>query len=55
MMDNKGEIIVAKGLGKIADVTFAIVPELASKVMQRTGAADFLAEQAKINAERGAK
>jgi short-subunit dehydrogenase len=50
--DNKGEIIVTKGLGKIADVTFAAMPEIAAKVMKRTGASGFLEEQARINAEK---
>lgn len=50
--NNKGKIIVTKGLARIADVTFAAVPETAAKVMRRTGAAGFLDEQAKINAER---
>jgi short-subunit dehydrogenase len=47
---NKGEIIVTKGLGKIGDWTFAIAPELSASVMRRTGVADYLSEQAKINA-----
>ena len=53
--ENKGETIVTKGLGKIADVTFAAVPEFAAKVMKRVGGAKFLQEQAKINAEKSAK
>ncbi len=52
---NKGEIVVTKGLGKIADVTFAAAPEFAAKMMKRVGGAKFLADQAKINAERSAK
>lgn len=50
--DNKGETLVTKGLGKIADVTFAAAPELAAKMMRRVGGVSFLAEQARINAER---
>jgi short-subunit dehydrogenase len=50
--NNKGEIIVTKGLGKIADVTFAAMPEIAAKVMKRTGASGFLEEQARINAQK---
>jgi short-subunit dehydrogenase len=50
--NNKGEIIVTKGLGKIADVTFAMMPEFSAKIMRRTGAAAFLEEQAKLNAEK---
>jgi short-subunit dehydrogenase len=50
---NKGKVVVTKGLGKIADVTFAAMPEVAASMMRRTGAAGFLEEQAKINAERG--
>jgi short-subunit dehydrogenase len=50
---NKGKIIVTRGLGKLADVTFAAMPEFAASMMRRTGAAGFLEEQAKINAERG--
>jgi len=50
--DNKGDIIVAKGLAKVADVTFAMMPEISAKVMKRTGAAAFLEEQAKINEEK---
>lgn len=50
--NNKGKVIVTKGLGKIADVTFAMAPEFAAKTMRRTGAAGFLEEQAKINAEK---
>jgi len=49
---NKGEILVAKGLAKIADVTFAMMPEISAKVMKRTGATGFLEEQARINAEK---
>ncbi len=52
VQSNKGEIIVTKGLGKIADVTFAMMPEIAAKVMKRTGASGFLEEQARINAEK---
>jgi short-subunit dehydrogenase len=52
---NKGEIVVTKGLGKIADVTFAAAPEFAAKIMKRVGGAKFLADQAKINAEKSAK
>jgi len=52
VLQNKGEIIVTKGLGKIADVTFAMMPEFSGKIMKRTGAAAFLEEQAKINAEK---
>ena len=53
--ENKGEIIVTKGLGKMARATFATAPELAAKMMKRVGGARFLAEQAKINAERAPK
>ncbi len=50
---NKGEIVVTKGLGKIADVAFAAAPEFAAKMMKRVGGAAYLADQAKINAEAG--
>jgi short-subunit dehydrogenase len=50
--NNKGKIVVTKGLGKLADVTFAAMPEIAASMMRRTGAAGFLKEQARINAER---
>lgn len=50
--DNKGEILVTKGLGKIADWTFAMAPELSSKLMVKTGAAGFLRDQARINAQK---
>ena len=53
--ENKGEIVVTKGLGKLADVTFAAAPELAAKLMKRVGGAKFLADQAKINAEKAGK
>ena len=53
--ENKGEIVVTKGLGKIADVTFAAMPEFAAKVMKRVGGAKFLADQARINAEKARK
>ncbi|MFY9587972.1 MAG: SDR family oxidoreductase [Actinomycetota bacterium] len=53
--ENKGEIVVTKGLGKIADVTFAAMPEFAAKMMKRVGGAKFLQEQARINAEKSAK
>ena len=49
---NKGKIVVTRGLGKIADVTFAAMPEIAAGMMRRTGAAGFLKEQARINAEK---
>jgi len=52
VLNNKGEVLVTKGLGKIADVTFAMMPEFSAKIMKRTGAAGFLEEQAKINAEK---
>ena len=52
---NKGKVIVTKGLAKISDVTFAAMPETAGKIMRRTGAAGFVEEQAKINAQRGTK
>lgn len=47
---NKGEIIVTKGLAKIADVPFAVMPEFAAKMYGRSGALQFLRDQAKINA-----
>jgi len=52
---NKGKVIVTKGLAKISDVTFAAMPETAGKIMRRMGAAGFIEEQAKINAEREKK
>jgi short-subunit dehydrogenase len=52
---NKGEIVVTKGLGKIADVTFAAAPEFAAKMMKRVGGAKYLADQARINAEKSRK
>jgi len=52
VQSNKGKTIVTKGLGKIADVTFAMMPETSAKIMKRTGASGFLEEQAKINAEK---
>jgi short-subunit dehydrogenase len=53
--NNKGEIIVARGLAKVADVTFAMMPEISATVMRKTGAAAFIEEQAKINSERTSK
>jgi short-subunit dehydrogenase len=53
VLENKGETMVTKGLGKIADWTFAMMPETSAKLMVRTGAAGFLRDQAKINAEKG--
>jgi short-subunit dehydrogenase len=52
VLDNKGEVVVTKGLAKIADVTFAMMPEFAGKVAGKSGAYGFLREQAKINAEK---
>ena len=50
VLGNKGEVAVTKGLAKIADWTFAMVPEFAGKMYARSGALEFLREQAKINA-----
>ena len=50
--ENKGEVVVTKGLAKIADVSFAMMPEFANKMFVRSGALDFLRDQAKINAEK---
>ena len=52
VLDNKGEMVVTRGLTKIADVTFALIPELAGKIAGKTGAYGYLREQAKINAEK---
>jgi short-subunit dehydrogenase len=55
VLRNKGEVLVSKGLTKLGDVTFALAPELAGKIMGRTGVLDYLSAQAKANAERGTK
>jgi short-subunit dehydrogenase len=52
ILGNKGEVVVSKGLTKIADVTFAMMPEFAGKIAGKTGAFGYLREQAKINAEK---
>jgi hypothetical protein len=52
VLRNKGEVLVSKGLTKIGDVTFAIAPELAGKIMRRTGVLDYLSKQAQANAQR---
>jgi short-subunit dehydrogenase len=52
VLDNKGETIVTRGLGKIADWMFPMAPEVSAKLMVRTGAAGFLRDQAKINSEK---
>lgn len=52
VLGNKGEVVVTRGLAKIADVTFAMVPELAGKLAGKSGAYGYLREQAKINAEK---
>jgi short-subunit dehydrogenase len=52
VLENKGETIVTKGLGKIADWMFPMAPEVSAKLMVRTGAAGFLRDQAKINSEK---
>ncbi|MGH2727687.1 MAG: SDR family NAD(P)-dependent oxidoreductase [Actinomycetota bacterium] len=53
VLDNKGEVVVTKGLAKIADVSFAIAPEFAMNMYAKSGALTYLRDQAKINAEKG--
>ena len=50
VLENKGEVVVTKGLAKIADVSFAMMPEVAAKMYARSGALGYLRDQAKINA-----
>ncbi len=53
VLGNKGEVVVTRGLAKIADVTFAVAPEFAMNMFARSGALGYLRDQAKINAEKG--
>jgi short-subunit dehydrogenase len=50
--NNRGKVVVAKGLAKMADAFFALMPKTSAKMMRRSGTADFLTEQARINAEK---
>lgn len=50
--NNRAKVVVTKGLAKMANTFFALMPETSAKMMRRTGAADFLTEQARINAEK---
>jgi short-subunit dehydrogenase len=50
VLGNKGEVIVARGLAKISDWSFAMAPELSASLMRRTGVAAFLDDLAKRNA-----
>ncbi|HEX2239874.1 MAG TPA: SDR family NAD(P)-dependent oxidoreductase [Actinomycetota bacterium] len=43
---NKAEVVVARGLGKIADVISAISPDFNPRILRRTGFYDFLARDA---------
>lgn len=47
---NRGEVVVAPGLARIADWFTAIAPDLAVNVMRRMGVVGFLREQARLNA-----
>jgi short-subunit dehydrogenase len=49
---NRALTTVAKGLGKIGHVSFAIAPELTIGTMKRTGMTRYMREQAEINAKR---
>ncbi|MGH2784287.1 MAG: SDR family NAD(P)-dependent oxidoreductase [Actinomycetota bacterium] len=52
VLDNKGEVVITRGLARIADVTFAMLPEFAGKMGGKSGAYGYLREQAKINADK---
>lgn len=49
---NRGEVVVAPGLSRIADWFTAIAPELAVSVMRRMGVVDYMREQARLNAQK---
>lgn len=49
-MRNRGEVVVAPGLARIADWFTAIAPDLAVSAMRRMGVVGFLREQARLNA-----
>lgn len=55
VLRNRAEVVVNKGLGRIADWFEAIAPDLSARMMRRTGVVGFLREQARINAGRGAE
>jgi short-subunit dehydrogenase len=52
VLENKGEVVVNKGIGKISDVAQAIAPGFTFKMYKRTGVFDYFKQAAKANAER---
>jgi short-subunit dehydrogenase len=52
VLRDRGEVVVARGLSRIGDWSFAIAPELAGRLMRRLGALDYLERQARAGAER---
>jgi short-subunit dehydrogenase len=52
VLNDRGDVFVVKGLGKISDVAVAVAPELFAKAYKRMGVFEFFKRSARANAER---
>ena len=52
VMNDRGEVIVNKGLGKVSDWAQAMAPEFTAKMFKRLGVFDLFREAADANAKR---
>ncbi len=53
VLRDRGEVVVAKGLGKVADIVQAAAPGFGARVMSMTGVVDFYRDLARSNREHG--